>query len=186
MRESLVLPLVPLAVLLTATQVADPSVSNGYRNYQRDGANCVSLLLRLWDSQCPVSLPTLESLTDVAVQLRNFRMRAYVYQMKTDDLSKIPSPSIVLSEGADSARGRMQVYLGMSDSGRAVVFDGATCNVSAIPPDRFLRSFTGRGVVVPPPGESMSSIVYCERGVAGMVVIASALFFLRRLSHGGG
>lgn len=176
---------VPFVVLLVigsmVVHAADIPVTQSYRHHNRDGANSALLLLRICGKNPPRLLLPLASLADIAVQIRESGMAASVYRMKTDDLSKIPAPSIVLCESGDLTKGQMVVFLGVSDSGSAIVFDGATCIVSAVSPDHFLRSFTGRGVVVTRPGESISPIAYCVRGFAVLVLILSALYYWHRV-----
>jgi hypothetical protein len=154
------------------------SVEN-HRQPDCDAVNCVSLVTRLFHR--PYSRPDrqVRSLADAAAELRRSGLDASIYRMRTDDPRRIPVPSIVHREAYDPNGGRLAVFLGVSDSGSAVIFDGATAQTSAESIDEFTRLFTGHGVMVRKPSVS-EPIAYSTRSIAAIALVWSAWSWWRR------
>lgn len=143
-----------------------------------DGANCVALLSRLLNLSSANRSTPLRTLADTAVELRRLGAQAAVYRMQTDDPGRIPVPSIVYCEAGDPDLGRLIVFLGISDSGACIVFDGATAIIEAQAVDEFMRSFTGHGVMVQPPAKT-SLLVSGTRLLGGLALCGGVLALCR-------
>lgn len=154
-------------LLLATLQVAAFLAVNGFRSGEHDGVNSVRLLLGLCGAEAPSDMPRVRTLTDAAKQLRWAGVDAVVFSVTSDDVAKIPSPSIVLNETDGSEAGRLSVFLGISSGEvRAIVADGGSCIVSAMSPDRFLRTFRGQGVMIRPASKSVRSALFWLRSFA--------------------
>lgn len=150
----------------------------GERHHAKDGDNCAALLTRLSATTAPGSEYSIRSLADAAILLRRSGLRAAVYRMRVEDPNEIPAPSIVFLETPNSRTGRFAVFLGISQTGSAIVFDGATTVVEAMSTDQFLRTFTGHGVEVKRPLNG--SLALAATRAACAALLAGSVYFALR------